>query len=192
MRNIILTLMVWMAMAVSAQENLSGRVYHHPNILADEINQTIKEAKADVNKMRADAIAKAEAKKERKLTDSELKEVDKRVEEGLKMLEAMRTGMKTAVTVTFKDEKNVVMKTDMKIEDSALKAAGVSWAKRKMIKLATNIMPAQKGTYEVKGNQVFVYDGEETDTLRLSTDGKYLYGKLELDDNKKFKLTRIQ
>ena len=192
MRNIILTLMVWMAMAVSAQENLSGRVYHHPNILADEIHQTIKEAKADVNKMRADAIAKAEAKKERKLTDSELKEVDKRVEEGLKMLEAMRTGMKTAVTVTFKDEKNVVMKTDMKIEDSALKAAGVSWAKRKMIKLATNIMPAQKGTYEVKGNQVFVYDGEETDTLRLSTDGKYLYGKLELDDNKKFKLTRIQ
>ncbi len=192
MRNIILTLMVWMAMAVSAQENLSGRVYHHPNILADEINQTIKEAKADVNKMRADAIAKAEAKKERKLTDSELKEVDKRVEEGLKMLEAMRTGMKTAVTVTFKDEKNFVMKTDMKIEDSALKAAGVSWAKRKMIKLATNIMPAQKGTYEVKGNQVFVYDGEETDTLRLSTDGKYLYGKLELDDNKKFKLTRIQ
>lgn len=190
MRNIILTLMVWMAMAVSAQENLSGRVYHHPNILADEINQTIKEAKADVNKMRADAIAKAEAKKERKLTDSELKEVDKRVEEGLKMLEAMRTGMKTAVTVTFKDEKNFVMKTDMKIEDSALKAAGVSWAKRKMIKLATNIMPAQKGTYEVKGNQVFVYDGEETDTLRLSTDGKYLYGKL--DDNKKFKLTRIQ
>ena len=179
-------------MAVSAQENLSGRVYHHPNILADEINQTIKEAKADVNKMRADAIAKAEAKKERKLTDSELKEVDKRVEEGLKMLEAMRTGMKTAVTVTFKDEKNVVMKTDMKIEDSVLKAAGVSWAKRKMIKLATNIMPAQKGTYEVKGNQVFVYDGEETDTLRLSTDGKYLYGKLELDDNKKFKLTRIQ
>ena len=192
MRNIILTLMAWMAMAVSAQENLSGRVYHHPNILADEINQTIKEAKADVNKMRADAIAKAEAKKERKLTDSELKEVDKRVEEGLKMLEAMRTGMKTAVTVTFKDEKNVVMKTDMKIEDSVLKAAGVSWAKRKMIKLATNIMPAQKGTYEVKGNQVFVYDGEETDTLRLSTDGKYLYGKLELDDNKKFKLTRIQ
>ena len=40
-------------------------------------------------------------------------EMDKKTEEGLKMAEAIFKGTKTAVTVTFKDDKTVVMKMDM-------------------------------------------------------------------------------
>ena len=190
MKRILFAAMLLLTLSANAQTNLAGRVYHHPNILADEINKVFKEAARDMDKVRADAIAKAEEKKGHKLTTEELAKVDKEVEEAQKMLEAMRTGMKTAVTVTFKDETHMVMKADMKIDDDVMKAAGIGWAKRKMIKLATNIMPAQKGTYVVKNNQVFFNDGEEADTMSLSADGKYLYGKL--DEKQKFRLMRIK
>lgn len=189
-KSILLATMLLLTLAVNAQTNLTGRVYYHPNILADEINKAFKEVAQDMDKVRADAIAKAEEKKGHKLTAEELAKVDKDIEEGQRILEAMRTGMKTSVTVTFKDETNMVVKADMKIDDDVMKAAGIGWAKRKMIKLATNIMPAQKGTYVVKGNQVFFNDGEEADTMSLSADGKYLYGKL--DETQKFRLTRIK
>ena len=47
-----------------------------------------------------------------------------------------------------------------------------------------------KATYVVKGDLIILNDGEEKDTLRLSSDGKYLSGKFEKDIN--FKLTRTK
>ncbi len=175
--------------SVSAQTSLVGRVYHHPNIMENEINHVVKDASKDLSKARAEAIAKGEKKKGRKLTEKELKELDKSLEEAQKMIKALKDGMKTAVTVTFKDEKNLVMKADMKIDDEVMKAAGIPWAKRKLLKLGVAMAPSQKATYIIKDNLVIVTDEEGPDTLRLSDDGKYLIGTM---DKTKFRLTRIK
>ena len=44
--------------------------------------------------------------------------------------------------------------------------------------------------YTVQGHLIICSDGTDKDTLTLSDDGKYLYGKM--DDKTKFKLTRKQ
>lgn len=191
MKRILFLCMMLVAIGANAQTNLAGRIYHHPNIMADEMNKLVKEGTAEIEKKRKETIAKIEEKRGRKLTEKELAEVDKKIEEAKKMMEAVRKGMKTEITVTFKDERNVVMKTDMSIDDNAMKAAGIPWAKRKMVKMAMAIAPSsEKGIYTVSGNQVFINDGTECDTMRLSDDGKYLYGKM--DEKTKFKLTRTK
>lgn len=178
------------SLSLYAQSSMAGRVYHHPNIMADEINKTVKEATKDMDKARAEAIAEGEKKKGRKLTEKELQELDKSMEEAQKLMKAMKDGLKTAVTITFKDEKNLVMKADMKVDDDILKAAGISWAKRKMIKVAMAMAPSEKATYTRKDNLIIVNNDEGPDTLRMSDDGKYLTGTL--DKNTKFRLTRIK
>ena len=182
--------LLFVSLAANAQTSLVGRVYYHPNIMEDEINKVINDASKDISKVRSEGIAKAEKKKGRKLTEAELAEVDKEVEEAQKMMKAMKDGLKTAITITFKDDKNLVMKTDMKLDDAVMKAAGISWAKRKAMKLAMAIMPSEKAAYVQKGNLIIVDDEEGGDTLTLSGDGKYLSGKM--DDKKRFKLTRIK
>lgn len=178
------------SLSLYAQSSMAGRVYHHPNIMADEINKTVKEATKDMDKARAEAIAEGEKKKGRKLTEKELQELDKSMEEAQKLMKAMKDGLKTAVTITFKDEKNLVMKADMKVDDDILKAAGISWAKRKMIKVAMAMAPSEKATYTRKDNLIIVNNDEGPDTLRMSDDGKYLTGTM--DKNTKFRLTRIK
>lgn len=177
-------------MAVHAQVNLAGREYYNANILSDQMQKLSQEVDNKLDEAKAKALEKAREKKKRDLTAAEKVEVEKKVEEGRKMLQAMEKGMKTAVTVTFKDEKNAVVKIDMKIDDTAMKAAGIGWAKRKMIQAAVSLMPSQKGKYKVSGNMVVLEDDEEPDTMFLSNDGKYLTGKL--DENKPFKLTRTK
>ena len=79
----------------------------------------------------------------------------------------------------------------MKISDDAMKAAGIGWLKRKAMKAALAVAPSSnKATYVMKGDLIILDDGEEKDTLRLSSDGKFLYGKFEKDVN--FKLTRTK
>ena len=183
--------MMLVAIGANAQTNLAGRIYHHPNIMADEMNKLVKEGSTEMEKARKEAIAKGEEKKGRKLTEKELAELDKQLAEAKKMMEALKKGMKVAITVTFSDEKKLVMKMDTKIDDDVMKAAGIPWAKRKLMKAAMAMAPSsQKGTYTVSGNNIYVQDGKELDTLRLSDDGKYLYGKM--DEKKKFKLTRTK
>ncbi|MBQ6659155.1 MAG: hypothetical protein IJM70_07470, partial [Prevotella sp.] len=75
----------------------------------------------------------------------ELAMIDEGVQKGQKMMDAVRKGMKTAITITFKNENELVMKADMKIDDEVMKAAGIGWAKRKLYKAALAVMPAQKG-----------------------------------------------
>ena len=170
---------------VWGQTDLSGRTYYHPNLMADKLNEATK----DMNKeeLRQKGIAKAEKKKGRKLTAAEKAEVDKELEKTIKTIEAMKKGMKTSITVEFKDKKNMVLKADIKVSDEALKAAGIGWLKRKAIKAALAVAPSsEKGTYVVKGQQVIMTDKEgEKDTLMLSQDGQYLSGKMDKDSEGK-------
>ena len=182
---------LFLALGLSAQTNLAGRVYHHPNIMADEINKMLKDKTKDLDQAKKEAVAKEEKEKGRKLTADELKKVDEQVAEAEKIMEAMQKGLKTEITATFKTDQDLVMKVDMSISDDALKAAGVSWVKRKAIRAALAVAPSsQKAKYVVKGNSVIVDDGEETDTMTLSADGKYLSGRM--DEKTSFKLIRTK
>jgi len=175
---------------VQAQTNLSGREYYNANIMADEMNKMVKDAKSDITKKRNEMIAKKEKDLGRKLNQKELAMIDEGVQKGQKMMDAVRKGMKTAITITFKNENELVMKADMKIDDEVMKAAGIGWAKRKLMKAAMAVMPSQKGKYVVMGNTIYVDEGDgEKDTLQLSADGKSLSGKM---DNKKFTLKRTK
>ena len=175
---------------VQAQTNLSGRVYYNANIMADEMNKMVKDAKSDITKKRNEMIAKKEKDLGRKLNQKELAMIDEGVQKGQKMMDAVRKGMKTAITITFKNENELVMKADMKIDDEVMKAAGIGWAKRKLYKAALAVMPAQKGKYVVKGNTIYIDEGgNERDTLYISKDGKQLYGKM---DNKQYTLNRVK
>lgn len=189
-KSVFIALLLLAAVGAQAQTSLVGRVYHHPNILTDELNKLTTEANKDMKKDVDKAIKKAEEKKGRKLTAEELAELNKEVEEAQKMLKALKEGMKTAVTITFKDEKTMVMKADMKIDDEVMKKAGIPWAKRKMMKVAMAVAPSEKASYERKGNLIIVKDDDEVDTLRLSDDGKYLSGKMDKDTP--FRLTLVK
>ena len=173
---------------VQAQTNLSGRVYYNANIMADEMNKMVKDAKSEITKKRNEMIAKKEKDLGRKLNQKELEMIDEGVQKGQKMMDAVKKGMKTAITITFKNENELVMKCDMKVDEEVMKAAGIGWAKRKMMKAAMAIMPAQKGKYVVKGNTIYEGDNER-DTLYLTNEGKQLYGKM---DGKKFTLNRTK
>ena len=184
-------MVLFSTMTMQAQTNLAGRVYHHPNIMADAMNDLMKDTGKKLEETKKEALADFEKKKGRKPNADEMKKINEQVKEAEAMMEAIRKGMKTAVTVEFKTDKEAVMKADMKISDAALKAAGVGWAKRKAMLAALAIAPTtQKCTYTVKGNTVYMVDGEERDTLQLSTDGKYLSGKM--DEKTRFKLTRTK
>ncbi|MBO7119153.1 MAG: hypothetical protein J6W03_02390 [Bacteroidaceae bacterium] len=175
----------------SAQKSLVGRVYHHPNIMAEEMNKKQKEIDSKLDETIKEEVAKAEKKKGRALTAEEQAQVKQKAKEAHEMAEALIKGTKTAVTVTFKSDKEVSMQMKLQMDDEALKNAGISWAKRKAIKAAIALMPTtQKMQYIVKDNLVICIDGKDRDTLTLSEDGKYLYG--EMDEKTKFKLTRKQ
>lgn len=177
--------------AASAQADWAGRVYENKNVLAGEMDKMTKDSGAELAKARTDAIKKAEEKKGRKLTTDELAEVDKQVAEAKKLMEAMKKGFSTAVSVEFKSATELVMRADMKVSEEVLKAAGIGWAKRKAMKAALALAPkSQKMKYSKSGNLIVCDDGKEKDTLRVSDDGQYLYGKM--DEKTSFKLTRMK
>ena len=181
-------------LTANAQTNMAGRTYHNPNIIADMMNDATKDLDKKVAEARTKGIAEAEKKKGRKLTDEEIAKLDAEIKKKMAELEAMKKGMKLAITIEFKDDKNLVMKQDTKISDEALKAAGYGWLKRKAMKAALAVMPkSHKGTYVVKGNMIIMTDKEDNDkdTLNLSQDGKYITGKLDKKD-RPFKLIRTK
>lgn len=174
-----------------AQTSLVGRVYHHPNIMEEEMKIKQKEVESQLDEAIKEEIAEAEKKKGRALTAEEKAEVKKKTLEAKKLAEAVMKGMKTAITVTFKTEKELTMQMKVQVDDEALKNAGISWAKRKAMKAAIALIPSsQKMKYFVKDNLIICSDGSDKDTLTISSDGKYLYG--EKDEKTKFKLTRTQ
>lgn len=177
-------------MTVNAQ-SLTGRTYYNANILAGEMDKKIKEVEQKIPQIKAEGYAKFEKKNGRQPTAAEKAKLEKEVNEAVAQAKALAKGMTTAITVEFKTAKDAVMKADIKISEDALKAAGIGWLKRKALKAALAVAPSSdKVTYVVKGDLIIVDDGEEKDTLRMSSDGKYLYGKFEKDVN--FKLTRTR
>ena len=193
MKRLFLTLVLaagFFAIA-SAQTSLVGRVYYHPNIMADEMKNMQKEADSKVEEGIREEVAKAEKKKGRALTAEEKEKIRKEAEEAGKVAEALMKGVKTSITATFKTDKEMVMQMKLQVDDEALKNAGISWAKRKAIKAAIALLPSsQKMKYSLKDNLIICSDGSDKDTLTISEDGKYLYGKM--DEKTKFKLTLKQ
>ena len=186
---IIGTLFLLLVVGAKAQTNLTGRVYANPNILAGVLDEAVK--KVNIEEAKAEAIAKAEKDIGRQLTDKEKAELDKQTEEAMQMIEAMKEGMVTAISVEFKSETEVVSRTKMKIDEEVLKKAGISWLKRKALKAAIAMAPeSEKGTYIVKDNLIIIDPDDEPDTLRLSSDGRQIYGKM--DDKTNFTLTLTQ
>ena len=177
-------------MTVNAQ-GLAGRTYYNANILSGEMGKKLKEMDQKIPEIRTGKYAKFEKEKGRKPTAAEKAKLDKEVDAAIAKTKILAKGATTAITVEFKTEKDVVTKADVKVSDDAMKAAGIGWLKRKAMKAALAVAPSStKATYVVKGNLVILDDSGEKDTLRLSTDGKYLYGKFEKDIN--FKLTRTK
>ena len=180
------------AMNLQAQNSLVGRTYYNANIMTDALNEATKDMDKKVQDAKAEEIAKLEKKEGRKATRAEIAEIDAKMQKAQKMMEAMTKGMTTELTVTFKTEKEAVMKANISVSDEALKNAGIGWMKRKALKAAIALIPStEKSSYIVKGNLVIMIDDDEgNDTLRLSNDGKYLFGKF--DKKTDYKLTRTQ
>jgi hypothetical protein len=187
----MLVVVAMMTMMTVKAQNLTGRTYYNANILAGEMDKKIKEVEQKIPQIKAEGYAKFEKKNGRQPTAAEKAKLEKEVNEAVAQAKALAKGMTTAITVEFKTAKDAVMKADIKISEDALKAAGIGWLKRKALKAALAVAPSSdKVTYVVKGDLIIVDDGEEKDTLRMSSDGKYLYGKFEKDVN--FKLTRTK
>lgn len=179
-------------LVTNAQTSLAGRSYHHPNIMADAMKDATKDLDKKIAEAKKKAIAEGEKKKGRKLTAEETAKIDKELKEKVEKVNAIKKGMKTAITIEFIDDKKIVLKPDIKINDDALKAAGMGWLKRKALKAALALAPkSEKGTYIVKGDMIIMTDSNnEKDTMTISKDGKFLYGKF--DEKTPFKLTRTK
>lgn len=153
-----------------------------------------KEMEEQLPEARKKEIEKQEQEKGRPLTAEEIAKLDEDIEMAKRLALAIKKGMVAAITVEFKNEKDMVLKADLKIDDEALKAAGIGWLKRKAIKAALSVVPSQKGTYTAKDTVVYMVSGSgkeiERDTLTLSRDGRFLYGKM--DEQTPFKLTRTK
>ena len=177
MKKIVLTIVAIMtAISVDAQTNLTGRVYHNPNIMANMMDQEVNIDKK-IAEARNEAIAKMEKKKGRELTKEELAVINKKLAEIKKQADAAKKCMSTAITVEFTSATNLVMRQKTRVDDEALKIMGVGWLKRKALKASLALMPeSQDAKYEVKGNKVIVIDDKDRDTLTISNDGNTLSG----------------
>ena len=191
-KNLVLTSIMMLFMVISAygQTDLTGRIYYNANIMKGQFDDKLKELDKEIATKKAEAIAKSEKKLGRKLTAAEQAKLNNEVDKAMKQAKSMMDGMKTAVTLEFKTATQVVMKMDMKIDDNAMKAAGVPWLKRKAMKAALAIAPSsEKETYVVKGNKIIIGTGKDQDVMTLSADGKTITGEM---DGKKFTLTRTK
>lgn len=172
-------------------QSLIGHVYINNNIMEGEISKILKEAEQQMDSLREDAISKKEKELNRKLKDSEIAELDKQLTEAQQMMKAMKEGTKIKIGMEFKSETDVVASMKITMDDEVMKKAGISWLKRKALKAALAVMPkSEKGTYMRKGNLIIIQDKKGSDTLRISEDGKYLYGTF--DKKTKYKLTRTK
>ena len=189
----ILSAMMFLCSAgAMAQTNLSGRTYYNANIMAEDLNATSKDIDKKLADARVRAYAKIEQKKGRKPNEKEKAAIEKELQKAAEVSKAVKNGGITIkIKIDFTSDKDMVMDAESKVTEEVLKAAGVSWLKRKAMKAALSLAPSKiKGTYVVNGNMVIFDEDGEKDTLTLSPDGKYLYGKY--DKKRNFKLTRTK
>lgn len=192
MRKLMLAIALFfgVALGLSAQVNMSGRIYHNSNIMDGEWTEIMKEVNLKVDSLKTDLVAKAKKEKGRELTPEEVKEINEKLKEAQHKMAQMKKAMTVEISVEFTSEKDLVMRHKMSVNDALLKKMGVGWLKRKSLKALCLLPGKEKGTYRVSGNLIIIEDEEEPDTLRLSQDGKHLQGKF--DKKTKFTLTRTK
>ena len=169
---VIIAVILMTAFSANAQTSLVGREYHNPNIISD----MYKDVERQVADFKAKALAKAEKKRGRKLTEAEMKKFNEFVGKEEAKIRTIKNGTSMPMTVTFKNDKTAVVKAKVKMTDEAMKAADIGWLKRKALKAAMAVMPAIDVPYVIKGNMVILQDDEGNDTLYISADGKSLTG----------------
>ncbi len=168
------------SMTPNPQTSLVGKVYKNPNVMKSMMDKAMDGVTTSTDSVVRDAISKKEKELGRKLTESERTKLNEEVDKDLKTVKALTGSMKMSISVTFKDEKTLIAAQKTSIDDNALKMAGVSWAKRKLMKAAIAMAPEEeKCTYERKGNLIIYTSDGEKDTLTLSNDGTKLTGKIE-------------
>ena len=192
MKKILIVMAAVMMAAIHMDaQSLAGRAYYNPNIMADALDSRLKDVDKKIEEAKAKAVAKIEEERGRKPTAADMAEIDKEMQELRAKLEAAKKCMTVKIVMEFKSDKEAVMKNDIKIDDDALKAVGVGWLQRKTMKAALAVAPStEKYTYMVNGDLIIMKSDSDQDTLRMSNDGKYLYGKFDEETN--FKLTRTK
>ena len=134
--------------AVQAQTSLVGRTYRSANMFMEMMQ-----------KEGGDKLSE------------KLKDPEKQKEFQQKMGKAM--SMYT--TVIFKTDATLTMKSAAYIDDNLMKQAGISWAKRKLMKVLFKAMNHEEEMpYRVQGRLVIAGKAGDLDTLHLSADGKQL------------------
>ena len=182
------------AIGADAQTNLVGRVYHNSNIMSGaykDIDKLVAQKKAEA----LEKLKKKEQEKGKKLPEADMKKFNEEMKNLEAKIRAIKSGTSMAMTITFKDDKTATVKAKMKMSDDAMKAADIGWLKRKAMKAAMAIAPAEDMSYTIKGNMVILNDGEESDTLQLSADGKSLSGLFKgkkKSENIRYALTRTK
>ena len=135
--------------AIQAQTSLVGRTYRSANMLMEM--------------MKKEGVSE------------ELKDPEKQKN----FQEKMGKAMSMYTTVIFKTNATLTMKTTAYCDDNLMKQAGIGWAKRKLMKVLFKAMDHEEGMpYRVQGRLVIAGKGNDSDTLRLSADGKQLTMKM--------------
>ena len=175
MKKILMMAAVAMMTAISVQaQSFAGRIYQNPYINAAENEAKVKKD-----------IANTEKKKGRKLTDEERARLTEKVR-------LVRGSIKTQATAQFISNTQMTLKISTTFDEEALKKADIGWLQRKALKAAASASPSLnvKYNYTVLGNLVIARDGSDTDTLRLSADGRQLSASYDKDT--KFTMTRTK
>ncbi len=122
-------LLLCCACSLSAQTNLTGRVYHNDNIIENETKGLTKDVDKEIAQKRKEIIEESKKKKGRELTQKEIDKIDKELEKVTQLRDAMKK-VKSALTITFVTDKEVEINSEMEIGEDVMKAAGIGWAKR--------------------------------------------------------------
>ena len=166
-KTIFLFLLMLSVAFANAQTKLAGHTYRNANVMTSMMDKMMRDTEAMVRENVNTVIAAAEKKKGRTLTAEERKEL-----------------------IDFKDEKKLTINMDVTVNEEAMKQLGINWLKRKALKTLVSVAPSFNGEYIVKDHLVIVYeDKQPSDTLRVSPDGKKLYGKM---DGINYTLTRTK
>ena len=151
---------------------LTGQVFGNPNIS----NMTPEQFVANVQS-RAE---KREKELGRELTEADIEKLAEDMAQGMGTLKSIQLLSTISVTVKFLPDSKAEMKMKVKLKEDLLKDAGVSWIQRKTMKTMLGMLSnTVKERYVRKGNLIIISPGKDPDTLRLSPDGRKLYGKIE-------------
>lgn len=183
-----LCLFFFVSRPAAAQPGLTGRIYDNPNIMAQMLDQAQIEQRLD--SVRTDAVEKFISENGRRPDAAEMQKIDLQIDEARQQLELMRKAMETGITVEFTSDAEYVVNIRMRMDEEALKAAGIPWVKRKAMKAAISMMSdkKEKVKYFRKDDMIITKDAEP-DTLYLSGDGKQLVGR---HGKSNFTLTQIR